>query len=151
MNIFSLMLKFITVGILINRTQPFISFSLFAKAKTKSCFSEWFPENESVAIHFNVQNSSKIIQNQRYAQQNYLKDYSQVYHHLFDMDKKEIAKINSVEKQVFTYVTKKREILTICVDNYAPRSVIIAYNITMNIYNNDHSRVASKEHLKQYE
>ena len=51
----------------------------------------------------------------------------------------------------FTYVTIDNEVLTFCVDNYSPNPIVIEYNITMNIYNKDHFRIADKDHLKKYE
>ena len=53
--------------------------------------------------------------------------------------------------EIWTYVTKESEVLEFCVQNLNQMPLILEYNITMNLYNNDHSRVADKEHLSMYE
>ena len=138
----------ITVLLLVKLTEQFITFALFAKPHTRSCLREFFPENESVAIHYSVHEGSK----ESAAARNVTAPVHKYIHHFFYNDKgKELGSIKSKENDAFTYVTKDNEILAICVDNFAPVPVLVEYNITMNIYNNDHSSVPDKDHLRLYD
>lgn len=48
-------------------------------------------------------------------------------------------------------MTQESEVIEFCVDNKGRMPILLEYNITMNVYNNDHARVADKEHLSMYE
>lgn len=132
---------------LTTKTQTYSTFAIQIPPNKKSCLKEWFPENESIAVNFNIlsetENDYKQIKKKS-------KRYSSIVHTFLNENKELLGKVEK-KKETWTFVTHKDEIITFCVDNKSVQNVIIEYNITTNIYNNDHSRVADKEHLKLYE
>ena len=138
----------VTLFLLINSTAQFITFALFAKPHTKSCLREFFPENESVAIHYTVHEGNVEA---RASKNTTAPTHKYIHHYFYNNKGKELGAIKSKEEDVFTYVTTENEIIAICVDNFASVPVLVEYNITMNIYNNDHSGVPDKNHLRLYD
>ena len=158
-------LKFLTIILLTAPIFP-ITFALMVIPQNKSCFREWFPEGESVAITIEVEAQSNLGETGRLPQnqnpQNQIpnnpikpgsiKDnYQNIHHHFFDSENNKIGELLPSKKDTFTYVTHKPDIISICVDNYGHFPILVHYVISMNVYNNDHSRVATKDHLKMYE
>ena len=164
-------LKLLTI-LLITKINTSITFALMVVPQMKSCFREWFPEGESVAISYEVEDQSNLgqtgkipnpsrnrnlrqnAQNPNYGnpQMNSQKpNFTLIHHFFFDAENQKIGELLPAQKDTFTYVTHKPEIISICVENYGNLPILVHYNISMNVYNNDHSRVATKDHLRKYE
>ena len=143
---------------MIHLGSAYIAFSLIAKPHTKSCLREWFPENETIAVYFDIEEGEPEVTGQA-EQPGHTGDvkavpaeqHNYIHHTFYNGEGKQLGKVDFIRKDLFTHVTKEKDIITLCVDNYSPDSVKIHYNITMNIYNNDHSRVADKNHLRLYD
>lgn len=131
---------------LINTVNNFITFAIQIPPNKMSCLKEWFPDNESIAINFDIlseKNTHKKIKKKS-------KKYNEIIHTFFNEKKELLGKVE-YQREPWTFVTHEDEIITLCANNTSVESVIIEYNITTNVYNNDHSRVADKSHLKLYE
>jgi hypothetical protein len=143
----SLLLLFLLFAHPINN---FISFAIQLQPNSRSCLKEWFPQNESIAVNYDILVPSQSDDNNFDKLPPIAEQYQMLQHSFFSENRDLLGKIDN-EKETWTYVTHQDEIITFCANNLSPSSIIVEYNITVNIYNNDHTRVADKTHLKMYE
>ena len=130
----------------------FTTFSMQANANSTTCFREFYPEKESIAIHFEI--TEIPLQNIPQEFHESLKSNpikALISHNFYDAKMHSIGAIHSSSQDVFTHTTLNRDIISVCVNNKAFFDIIIQYNITLNVLNNDQERIPNKDHLKLYE
>lgn len=139
-------------ALLFQTARAYTTFSMIVRANQTICFHEFYPEKESIAIHFKVEDiPSDRLQpkTQEVLAQAPLQTF--IGHHIFNSKGEQIGAILAEHSDTFTYTTVFKEMLNICATNRFVMDVIITYNITVNVLNNDHERVPDKNHLKLYE
>ena len=130
----------------------FTTFSMQAHSNSTTCFREFYPEKESIAIHFDI--AETPLQNIPFELQESLKSNpvkALISHNFYDSKMHSIGAIHSTSQDVFTHTTLNKDIISVCVTNKALFDVVIQYNITLNVLNNDQERIPTKDHLKLYE
>ena len=131
-----------------------MTFSMMARPHGETCFTEIFPDKESIAIEFYIEENYYTDDPHKNKQKDDIPTYvgNNPIRHLFRTDNGQIlAKIDSTDDHIFTHTTLKRDVITVCADNISEKSLLIHYNITSNVANNDHERVPDKDHLRLYE
>jgi len=130
------------------------TFSMMARPHGETCFTEVFPDKESIAIEFYIEENNYIDDPHKNKQKQDVPSYvgNNPVRHIFRTDDGNVlAKIDSNEDPIFTHTTLRKDVITVCADNISEKSLLIHYNITVNVANNDHERVPDKDHLRLYE
>ncbi len=131
-----------------------MTFSMMARPHGETCFTEIFPDKESIAIEFYIEENNYIDDPHKNKQKSEVPSYNgnNPVRHIFRTDNGHLlAKIDTTEDHIFTHTTLKRDVITVCADNISEKSLLIHYNVTSNVANNDHERVPDKDHLRLYE
>jgi hypothetical protein len=132
--------------------RAFVTFSMLVPANRTACFKDFYPEKESIAVHFKIQDFSQGSLNPE--AQTILAAHplhTLISHRFFDARDKMIGEIQSVDLDVFTHTTIGRETIKVCATNGFALDTVVTYNITVNVLNNDHERLPDKDHLRLYE
>lgn len=148
MSLFQILL----LGSLALAVRGFVTFSMLVPANHTACFKDFYPEKESIAVHFKIQDFNQASLSSEI--QSYLASHplhTLVSHRFFDLRGKMIGEIQGVDLDVFTHTTVGRETIKVCATNGFMLDTVVTYNITVNVLNNDHERLPDKDHLKLYE
>jgi len=113
-----------------------------------------FPDNESIAIIYEVdtkQTLDSINKKTDNLEEDSQKIEKAIQHFVYDQKGNRIGHAKSSQHDIFTHTTVDKDILTVCAENTSNYTLLIHYNITVGVSNNDHDRVPDKGHLRQYE
>ncbi len=130
-------------------------FGMMVRGLGKTCFTEIFPDRESIAIEFSIQENTSIDDPHKakpaYEGELAYDGSNPIRHTFHTQDKKLLASIDTPDDHLFSHTTIDKDVITVCADNISKKSYIVNYIITVNVANNDHERVPDKDHLKLYE
>lgn len=129
-------------------------FTLVAHPYVKTCFSDMFPDNESIAIKYEVDTNLVLEPNDKKVsslESDVNKVAKAVHHYVYDQKGNRIGHTKSSSQDILAHTTFQKDKLTICAENTSKYTLLIHYNITVGVSNNDHDRVPDKGHLKQYQ
>lgn len=141
-----------TCALLLQGGLTFTTFSMIVPSNQTICFHDFYPEKESIAIHIKVEDIPKDrLQPHLQEALSQAPLASFIGHYVFNSKGEQIGAILAEHSDIFTYTTVFKEMLNVCATNRFLTDVIITYNITVNVLNNDHERIPDKDHLKLYE
>ena len=93
--------------------RAFVTFSMLVPANRTACFKDFYPEKESIAVHFKLQEFPKEHLNEE--TQSFLVAHplqSLVYHRFYDAKLAVIGELHAADSDVFTHTTVGREIIS---------------------------------------
>lgn len=144
--------RLLSWALLVWSADAFVAFSLLVPANRTACFRDFYPEKESIAVHFQLQDFP--VGSLRPELVTYFASHplaSLVSHRFTDGRGRLLGELQASELDVFTHTTVGREVLVVCASNAAPADVVVSYNLTVNVLNNDHERLPDKDHLRLYQ
>ena len=118
------------------------------------CVREFFPANETIAFHASI---NKKLTAEYYSA---IYDESVVISELFftqlnvtfmDSAGRVLGQHSALSSDVFTHYTAEQDLIAICVSNNSTTTILVEFNVTMSVLNNDQAKIADKENLHQYE